>query len=306
MKKIMTLLLILIVANLFATKYAGEIFSIGAGVRNYALGGIGLSDAKSPAIAYWNSALLAKSERQLELLHAEEFNGLLKFDTFSAVFGKKNAYSVVLTRIGIDDIPLTEWNDEYKRPQKYKSVNNSDMVCYFGFSTQIKGFSIGFSPKFAYRTLSDESGFGFGADIASYVNIKANWIFAAKLKDFFSSQILWSTDNHEVVLPSLSMESNYKFSIPVAKKEAHFFLGTDIYAEGRELASTVHVGALSADFHAGLETVVSEKLSIYMGYDVSYFTGGLTAQFNRFKINYAFEQNTDLNNSHRVSIGYRL
>jgi len=303
MKKIMTLLLIMVVANLFATKYAGEIFSIGAGVRNYALGGIGLSDAQSPAIAYWNPALLTNAEKQIELLHAEEFSGLLKFDTFSAVFGKRNAYSVVLTRIGIDNIPLTKWDDEYNRPYKYKSVNNSDMVCYFGFNTQIKGFSVGFSPKFAYRTLSDESGFGFGADISSYINIKDNWIFFFFLKDLFSSQILWSTDTHEVVYPSLSMESNYKFNIPMAKKEAHLFLGTDIYAEGREMASTIHAGALSADFHAGLETIISEKLSIYLGYDVSYLTGGLTAKFNRFKIDYAFEQNSDLNNSHRLSIG---
>ena len=306
MKKILIMVLLTVALNLFATKYAGEIFSIGAGIKNYALGGTGLTNEKSTALAYWNPALLGQSDRGVELMHAEEFSGLMQFDTFSSIFGKNNAYSVVLTRIAINDIPLTKWDEEYNRPYKYKSVTTSDMVGYFGFKTTYKNFKIGFTPKVAYRKLANESGFGFGADVSTFYKFSKKFMLAGKLKDCFTTQILWTDSKKETVYPSLVLEGKYSFVTPVIKKQMNFYLSSDVLAENRKFSSTVHLGSLSMDFHAGLETIVSDKLLLYLGYDVSNFTGGLTVLIGKFNINYAFEQNSELNNSHRISIGYRL
>ena len=112
MKKYILLVIVLLAVNLSATKYAGEIFRMGAGVRNYALGGCGVSDEYSFALAYWNAALLSRiDENKFELMHAEEYSGLLTYDMASAIWGIENKFSVVITRIGIDDIPLTKHED---------------------------------------------------------------------------------------------------------------------------------------------------------------------------------------------------
>ena len=313
MKKIIILVVILLAVNLSATKYAGEIFRMGAGVRNYALGGCGVSDEYSFALAYWNSALLSRiNENKFELMHAEEYSGLLTYDMASAIWGIENKFSVVITRIGIDDIPLTKLEDPNdslsyaNRPYKYKSVNNSDIVIYFGLSRKIGKYVIGITPKFAYRSLAEESGYGFGADISTFLELNRNLFLGLKIRDFFTTQILWANGTHEIVNPGFDAELNYKFVFPVLKRNSRFFAGTEFYTESRDTASQFALGFLSIDYHLGCEINMHKAVDLYLGYDVKNFTGGLSINHRNWKINYSFEQNSELENSHRVSIGYKI
>src|SRR6056297_4139694 len=100
MKKyfIIIALVVLFSNSLAADKYAGEIFRMGAGVRNYALGNTGLTNSETAALAYWNPAFLVEStETRFELMHAEEYHGLLQYDVISARYQDK--FSLVITRI---------------------------------------------------------------------------------------------------------------------------------------------------------------------------------------------------------------
>ena len=313
MKKIILLVIVIVVCfNLSATKYAGEIFRMGAGVRNFALGNTGVSDVNAAGLAYWNAALLHLSdESKIELMHAEEYAGLLKYDTASAIWGKENKFSVIITRIGIDDIPLTKLVDpddplsSSNRPYKYKSVNNSDLVVYLGISRKIGNYVLGITPKIAYRNLAEESGFGFGADISTYFEFN-KILLGIKLRDFFTTQILWANGTNETVNPGLDLEANYPFILPVLNKESKVFLGSEMYTEGRDSAATLALGFMSMDFHLGYEILMHKKVNVYLGYDVRDLTAGLTIILNSWQINYAFENDTELENSHRISIGYKL
>jgi len=305
-------LVLLLGVNLFATKYAGEIFRMGAGVRNFALGNIGVSDLNTTGAAYWNAALLNEiSENRFELMHAEEYSGLLKYDTAAAIFGKENKISLVFTRIGIDDIPLTKLADpnsvvsNTNRPYKYKSVNNSDFVLYAGIARNLGNYIIGITPKIAYRHLAEEDGFGFGADLSTYFKYR-NGLLGLKLHDFFTTQILWGNGTHEIVNPGLDAEANYQLIVPVIDRQGTFYLGTDIYSESRETASTLALGPLSMDFHTGFALAVHPAVDLLLGYDVNNFTTGFTLRLKSWQINYAFENDTELENSHRISLGYSL
>ncbi|MCK4654746.1 MAG: hypothetical protein KAU01_09895 [Candidatus Cloacimonetes bacterium] len=313
MKRSLTFIIILISINLGATKYAGEIFRMGAGVRNYALGGCGVSDENSFALAYWNSALLSRVKNsKFELMHAEEYMGLLTYDTASAIWGIDNKFSVVITRIGIDDIPLTKLvNPEdslsySNRPYKYKSINNSDYVVYFGLSRKIGRYNIGLTPKIAYRNLAEESGFGFGADISTFFELSKKMLLGIKIRDFFTTQILWGNGTHEIVNPGIDAGLKYKFLFPIFQKNAQLFLGTEIYTEDRDTASKLSLSFLSLDYHLGCEINMHEAVDVYIGYDIDNFTTGLSLNYNNWIINYSFEQNSELENSHRVSIGYKM
>jgi hypothetical protein len=294
-------------SQLFGDKYAGEIFRMGAGVRNYALGNVGATDRKTIAIAYWNAALLQDNQpTSFELMHAEEYSGLLKYDTIAGVIGNKHNFAFVLTRIGIDHIPLTKWNDEIDRPYQYKSVNNSDFIAYIGFRRDIGLFPLGFTPKIAYRTLAEKSGFGFGADISTFWQATTTFAFALKIRDFFSTQILWENGTHEIVNPSLDLEGNFQFEMPVVQKSAIVYFAADIYTEGRDYASTISFKPFSMDFHSGLEIIWNDKIDLLFGYDVEHITTGLVLHLAQWQISYAFKHHAALENSHRVSISYRL
>lgn len=306
MKKIyLMIIIVIIIAPLAADKYAGEIFRMGAGVDNFALGNTGLTNRTSAGLAYWNPAFLAEGkDNHFEIMHAEEYNGLLQYDVISATFGNK--ISFVVTRIGIDDIPLTKWDETTNRPYVYKNVNNSDLALFVGFQRNILGRNIGFTPKLAYRNLADETGFGFGLDISSYYDVSPNWIIAGKLHDIFTTQIIWSTDTSETVYPGLDLETAYSFQIPGINKTSQILAGTDIYTESRDYAATTSLGALSADYHLGLATNIHPRADLLLGYDVNMLTTGLRLNYKNWFVNYAFKYNTELDNSHRISMELKI
>jgi hypothetical protein len=298
---------------LWAEKYAGEIFQMGAGVRSYAMGGSGVSDADGYALAYWNAALLNEvKDSRYEVMHAEEYSGLLTYDTFAAVWGEKTKMSVVLTRISIDDIPLTKLADPTQdpsynnRPYKYKNVNNADMVLYFGMARKIGNYVLGITPKLAYRDLADEAGYGFGADLSTYFDPAENWRIGLRLRDVFTTQIIWSNDTVESVNPGLDAEVRNTLLLPGLNRQASWYVGVESYSEGRDEAATTALGPISLDYHAGVAVDVHQRVTLLAGYDVENLTAGLRLGFKQFDVNYAFEHSAELENSHRVSVGLRL
>lgn len=306
MKKIVLIIaLTSIIINIYADKYAGEIFRMGAGVENFGLGNTGLTNTGTAALAYWNPAFIDRnSSNHFELMHAEEYAGLLAYDIIA--FTYQNKFSMVLTRIGIDNIPLTAWDDNANRPYVYKNVNNSDIALFMGFSRSMMGLNMGFTPKLAYSNLADESGFGFGLDISSYYLISENWISAAKIKDIFTTQIIWSTGTRETVLPSLGLETSYKFNIPAVNKSSEIILATDIYSEDRDFAATNDFGIFSTDYHVGLKTNLHDRADLLLGYDVDNLTTGIKLNFHNWIVNYGFKYNTELENSHRISVELKI
>ncbi|MBN2461851.1 MAG: hypothetical protein JXB60_09630 [Candidatus Cloacimonetes bacterium] len=315
MKYIFTIILVLLLScsGSAADKYAGEIFVMGAGVRNFALGRCGLTDTASPAVAYWNAALLNAVEvTRFELMHAEEYMGLLKYDTFAAAWAGPARFGLVLTRIGINNIPLTRLENPEEdisptnRPYKYKEVNNSDMVAYVGFARVVGRYNLGLTAKLAYRNLAEESGFGFGADLSIFKELSTNLLLGARLRDFCTTQILWGNGSHEIVNPGLDVEISYKTNLPRINIPAQIFFSGEFHAEGMKEAATLSLGFISLDPHLGLALQAHPRLTIYAGYDIENVTAGLTIYINRFSINYSFEQVTELENSHRVSLGLNI
>lgn len=307
------LLVILSYVNLSASKYAGELFQMGVSVRNLALGRCGVADYNSASLAYWNPALLNLVENnRYELMHAEEYNGLLTYDTASLIWGRNIKLALVVTRIGIDDIPLTALQNPEdsisfaNRPYKYKSVNNSDFVVYAGISRKIGNFNLGLTPKLAYRHLAEENGFGFGADLSTYYEVNSDLLVALRLRDFFTTQILWANGSHEIVSPGLDLEANYHFLVPLLQREANFLLGIESHTDSRNYSATMSLAFLSIDLHAGLAVRVHPHLELLLGYDIDHLTSGLSLFYRNWLLNYAFEYNPELDNSHRISLGRQL
>ena len=297
--------------SLFSEKYAGEIFKMGAGVRNFALGRTGLTDDRSPALAYWNASLLLKQPYPtFELMHAEEFNGLLKYDTLSGSFGRNHRVGFTLSRIGISNVPMTKlpYPDEEvgpdNRPFVYRSVNNVDYILYMGFARRLLNIPIGITPKVVYRSLADETAYGFGMDIATHFVTNEHVKFGIRVRDAIPTQIYWENGTNESVNKGVDLEVRLSAITPIVERPIHFFINGEINTDAMKYYSFTHVGDATLDPHLGVEFVMHDMISLFAGYDIEFFTAGIGLTYNQFMLHYAFERNAFLDNSHRLSIGY--
>jgi hypothetical protein len=302
--------------NLHAEKYAGEIFKMGAGVNNFAMGSTGITDLHGASAAYWNAALLPyHHDNTFEIMHAEEFAGMVKYDTFSGVIGKSNRIAFVITRIGNSNIPLTTLENDSlppsanNQPISYKTISNSDYMFYIGFGNMITSkLSLGITPKIAYRSLAEHSGYGFGADIGGYYKIQENWSVGARLADYFSTQLFWQNGTHEIVDPSLDIETQYGVQLTKEKIPVKGYFRTEILSEGRKKMATTSLGAISMDYHAGIEVQPIANIKLMAGYDVQNFTAGMSVTYRIVSFQYAYKQEpkADLQSCQRISIGIRF
>src|SRR4026208_346954 len=90
-------------------KYSNEFLNIGAGARGLSMGSAQVASVNDGTSGYWNPAGLVgvKDHPQLNLMHAEYFAGIGKYDYASLVFPGTNSKRVVgITglRFAVDDI----------------------------------------------------------------------------------------------------------------------------------------------------------------------------------------------------------
>src|SRR5215210_6938116 len=93
-------------------KYSNEFLNIGAGARGLAMGGSQVASVDDGTAGYWNPAGLVgvKNHPSLNLMHAEYFAGIGKYDYASVAFpgsGNKRTIAITGLRFAVDDIMNT-------------------------------------------------------------------------------------------------------------------------------------------------------------------------------------------------------
>ena len=318
-KTIQTALLTLLLTGawtfLTADKYAGEIFQMAPGVSNLAMGNTGYTNAEALSAAWWNPALLAlKGDKGIELMHAEQFEGLMQFNHISAVFGSEQRLGLVLTHIGIDDIAITALPNDSLPPSAtnpplvQKRVNNNDLIAYFGIGTATRdNLQIGVTPKLAYRSLAEKHGFGFGADLGVLWQISSKLKLGAVAKDFFTTQVFWENGTNEAVYPSANVEVGFETKVSSRAIPIVVRVGAETLTESRKEAATIDAGIFSADFHAGIAVQPIPQIKLMAGYDIDSITAGLGIYLKKLAVEYAVKPGSqdDLGLSQRISAGWR-
>ena len=314
MKKPYTAILFLaLTALLGATKYAGEIFQLSSGVQNQAMGNTGLTYGNSLAAGWWNPALLAEPGFSgVELMRVEHFEGLMQQNQLGAVFGTKTRTSLQINHLGIDEIKLTQLENpadslsNANRPEVWKTVGNHDVIVYGSLARSLRdNLHLGLTPKLAYRSLAENSGFGIGADLGLLWNAGKGFRAAANLRDFFSTQLIWANGTHEIAIPNLDLELGYGFA-PFKEIPVHLALRAQIFAEDRGEASNVAAGPVSADFHAGVLVNPIPALNVMAGWDTDCFTAGLGVRYKALGLDFAWRNGApdELGSSQRLSLSY--
>ncbi len=308
---LLALLIVLSVNAWCGDKYAGEIFRMGAGIRNYAMGNTGVTDTDAIALAYWNPSLISKTDDDIvEVLHSEEFDGAVKFDMVSGTLYRFGELTYNISRIAVDDVPLTRVNDSTgvsstNRPYKYKSVSDVDYLIHLGIKREIRKLPIGITAKIIHRTIAEKSGYGFGFDISTHKQLNERVLLGINLRDVVTTRIFWENGTQESVTPNLDIGLRYQFPIPVLNKTGNIYVSSDIYFEGREESSQFDAGAFSGDYHLGFSSKVAKNVEIFTGKDLENMTAGVSITIKQFHLNYSFENDVELENSHRISLAMK-
>lgn len=192
---------VLLHAQTSAPKYSNEFLSIGIGARSMAMSGSVLASVDDGTAGYWNPSRLhyISGERQLNLMHAEYFAGIAKYDygSLGIKLQDSSALAFSFIRFGVDNIPNTtdlvdsQGNIDYERITTF-SVTDFAFFISYGRKVRVENLSLGGSAKIIRRRIGDFAGsWGFGLDFAASYSL-GPWLFAAVARDATSTFNAWS------------------------------------------------------------------------------------------------------------------
>jgi len=302
-------------------KYAGEFLAIGVGGRALGLGGAYSSLASDVTAGYWNPAGLSGLQYpQISLMHDERFAGLENYDYagFALPIDGSTTLALSVIRLGADDMANTQdaWTDynhdgiiqeNERHLDKITYFNAADWAIYFSYARRVSPrFSYGVNLKYLRRQLGTTSANGIGFDIAAQYSPAAGLRFAANLQDITTTLVAWSTGRNELISPTLKLGSAYV--VDAFQGEFSPVFDIDIRFENRQLAANAHLGAVSLDFHEGLEYNYQHLVALRAGYsDIGSMNVGAGVHLPKFDIDYSFAKfnsQDQLGNTHRVSITF--
>ena len=264
-------------------KYSDEFLNIGAGARGMSMGNAQVASVSDGTAGYWNPAALAdiRTSPQLNLMHAEYFAGIGKYDFANLVLplkDNKRTLALTLLRFAVDDIPNTVFLVQPDGSIDFSNIttfSSADYAFLISLAQQVdwvknRKVNFGINAKIIYRQAGDfTKAWGFGFDAAVQV-VGNRWKLGIVAKDVTTTFNAWSYNINqewrEVFyatqndIPSNSIEltapqliPGFCYDFPINKKinllaEADF----DITFDGRR-NTVVSTNPISIDPRVGLE-----------------------------------------------------
>jgi hypothetical protein len=302
-------------------KYGGEFLTLGAGGRGLGMGGAYSALTNDVTAGYWNPAGLTYIEYpQIMLMHAEQFEGVVKYDygSFAMPFGANRSLGIGLIRVGVDDIwvtkltnPQLKLGDTYvdedgvtrvNTAQRDYSISDAEYALFLSYALQkSQKWSWGANVKIVHKNIGANSAWGLGFDLATLFKPVGNLQVGLNLQDITTTVLAWDSGAREIIIPTLKAGLAYPFHFAGLRGYMAPALDFDIRFEGRDYASQFATGPVSVDSHLGWEYQYRDLFALRLGSDVGRFTAGAGLILQRFQFDYAFLSHDDLGNSHRVS-----
>jgi hypothetical protein len=304
-------LLLVLSAQAPAAKYAGEAFTLGAGARPLAMGGAYVAVANDPTGLYYNPAGLALTEgRQITLLHSETFGSLLNHDFVAysqplTLNQRAGAVGIGIYRVGGGGIILTEKDPNTGGPRIIAEKGHYDYLVLLGGGLKFsERWRLGACAKIVARSLAENSAWGLGLDAGIQYGTMNGFAAGASLSNATSTFLSYDNGTRESILPALKLGFSYGTALDQFTIRA--VADGDLLFEGRDAAAQVSLGTLSLDSHLGGEISYHEIVYFRGGADIGRLTLGVGLRFKRFRLDGAFLDHNDLDNSYRVSLNIAL
>lgn len=304
-------------STVFAAKYAGEAFSLGVGGRGLAMGGAVVAGPFDGTAAYWNPAGLDRLDsRSITAMHAETFGSLLNHDFIAYVDARPRQNSLIqrfgfyVYYLGGGGIKITQL-DQYNRPYVLKEESHGDFL----FAGSVAGklgskIDFGGTAKVIYRDIGTESGYGLTLDLGMLYQPYRFATLGLMITDATTGFIRYSGatfdngGNTESIYPTV--KPALLLSHTAGDFTGRFAMSGDVKFEGLKTSAQYWSGDLSLDSHFGWELGYKEMFFGRAGFDIGRFTTGAGIDVRRITVDFAYLHQSGLDETFRVSAGYRF
>jgi len=305
------------------SKYAGESFSIGVGGRGLGMGSAYHTLASGPEALYWNPAGLSRCiEKQLNsisFMHSERFNGEVVYNFIGFSHRLKNSSSGMsigagLIHLGVGGIPVVTHLENpagelgaENRPVIDRYISKNDFAILAGFGRKFRGeHHIGAAVKVLHERYLDVTATGFGFDLGAVFKLNGTvpLLLSVSARDVTTSFLAYSTGKREYIKPwisaGLALDEGFhipggrllgalEVSVPVERRKANY-----------RNPSAYYMSLL----HLGIEYSIYERMFLRTGLDENHPTFGAGLKVRSLAVDYAWIGHRDLNQTHRISLGY--
>ena len=243
-------------------KYSNEFLNIGAGARGLAMGSAQVASVNDGTSGYWNPAGLVgiKDHPQINLMHAEYFAGIGKYDFASIAFpasNNKRTFAVTGLRFAVDDIMNTLFLVEPDGSINYNNIqafSSADYAFIFSFAQKLKENSnknihFGVNAKVIHRNVGKFAkawGFGLDAGLQIFHN---KWKFGISGRDISTTFNAWS------------------FTFTEREKEVLYLTNNEIPVKSTEMTAPRLVLGVARDFKIGKKTTLLAEVNADLTFD---------------------------------------
>jgi len=266
---------------------------------------------------YWNPAGMNRLDgRLITAMHAETFGSLLNQDFVAYVDARPRENSVIksfgfyLYYLGGGGIKITQLN-EFERPYVVREESHGDYLLSASVAGKLcNKIDFGLTAKIIYRDLGTETGKGLTLDAGLLYPVRSFATIGLMVSDITTGFIRYSGETFDdgsntesiypTVKPGLTLEHRW-----------HDFTGRmavsgDIKFEDIKSAAQYWSGPISVDTHYGWEIGYREMVFGRFGFDIGRFTAGGGVDVKRITVDFAYLHHSDLDETFRVSAGYRF
>src|SRR5258706_7619956 len=243
-------------------KYSNEFLNIGAGARGLSMGGAQVASVQDGTSGYWNPAGLVgvKNNPQLNLMHAEYFAGIGKYDFASIAFpttNNKRTFAITGLRFAVDDIMNTLFLVEPDGSINYNNIqafSSADYAFLFSFAQKLKESSkrnihFGMNAKIIHRSVGKfAKAWGFRLDGGVQV-VQGKWKFGITGRDITTTFNAWS------------------FNFTEREKEVLYLTNNEIPVKSTEMTTPRLVLGVARDFKLGKKSSLLAEMNVDLTFD---------------------------------------
>jgi len=243
-------------------KYSNEFLNIGAGARGLSMGSSQVASVSDGSAGYWNPAGLVgvKKVPQVNLMHAEYFAGIGKYDYACVAFpttNNKRTFAVTGLRFAVDDIMNTLFLVEPDGSINYNNISafsSADYAFIFSLAQKLKesdkkNIHFGVNAKVIHRNVGKFAkawGFGLDAGIQIFQN---KWKFGIAARDITTTFNTWS------------------FRFTEKEKEILYLTNNEIPVKSSELTAPRLILGVARDFRLSKKVSLLAEANIDLTFD---------------------------------------
>lgn len=293
--------------------YAGDFLDLGAGARALGMGSAFVVATDGATSAYHNPAGLTRLKvREINLMHSEQFAGLINYNTVSAGLPVSSDMflGITLLHSGIGNIKYTtlldpsQPIDENNRPEIASREDAADYTMYFsGARAFSEKLGIGASVKVIRRSIGQDSAFGYGIDLGVQYRLNEHWELGAAFRDATGTTVAWDGKANDRIASTLNAGLAYISEVP--------WLGGRLLLSGSMLyfGDSPESKGLNT-MNLGGEYIIADIIAFRAGSSAGVGTFGIGIMrlplISSSGIDYAFLSDDGLDSTHRISMSVRF